>query len=84
MGGGAELEAVWGKGYARDKERSGVCTNLCAAGVLKGSLKKKNRREFTVFTCRLETQADLVILQTKVDICERIISVVLLIQIVKI
>lgn len=37
VGGGAELEAVWGKGYARDKERSRVYTNLSAAGILEGS-----------------------------------------------
>lgn len=36
-GEGAELEAVCGKGYARDKERSGVYTNLYAAGILEGS-----------------------------------------------
>ena len=35
--GGAELEAVWERGYARDKKRNGVYTNLCAAGVLAGS-----------------------------------------------
>ena len=42
-GGGAELEAVWGKGYARDKEKSGVYTNRCAAGVLEGRREIKER-----------------------------------------